>query len=111
MAQLGLQDESLRPTNTVIYANCAPRVDRQEARKSNEGEGILYGLLENGVTLVDPARFDVRGSLSCGRDVSIDVNCVFEGQVHLGEGVRIGAHCFIAHAVIEADVVLALLEA
>ena len=52
VAQLGLQDESLRPANTVIYANCAPRVDRQEARKSNEGEGILYGLLENGVPVL-----------------------------------------------------------
>ena len=49
-------------------------------------------LLRAGVTLADPARLDVRGSLVCGRDVFIDVNCVFEGCVHLGDGVRIGAH-------------------
>ncbi|MGH8669761.1 MAG: bifunctional UDP-N-acetylglucosamine diphosphorylase/glucosamine-1-phosphate N-acetyltransferase GlmU, partial [Burkholderiales bacterium] len=47
-------------------------------------------LLEAGVTLADPGRLDVRGELSCGKDVSIDVNCVFEGRVTLGDGVRIG---------------------
>ncbi len=52
VAQLGLQDESLRPTNTMVYANCAPRGDRNEARKSNEGEGILYGILKNGVPIL-----------------------------------------------------------
>src|SRR6185436_11483802 len=51
--------------------------------------------LEAGVTLADPARFDVRGELTCGRDVSIDVNCIFEGRVQLGDGVRIGANCVL----------------
>jgi bifunctional UDP-N-acetylglucosamine pyrophosphorylase/glucosamine-1-phosphate N-acetyltransferase len=63
---------------------------------------LAYGLLENGVTLVDPARFDVRGSLSCGRDVSIDVNCVFEGTVTLADGVSIGPNCVLRDARIEA---------
>jgi bifunctional UDP-N-acetylglucosamine pyrophosphorylase/glucosamine-1-phosphate N-acetyltransferase len=52
-------------------------------------------LLEHGVTLADPARIDVRGELICGRDVAIDVNCVFEGRVSLGDGVRIGANCVL----------------
>jgi bifunctional UDP-N-acetylglucosamine pyrophosphorylase / glucosamine-1-phosphate N-acetyltransferase len=52
-------------------------------------------LLENGVTLMDPARIDVRGELQCGRDVSIDVNCVFEGRVELGDGVEIGPNCVL----------------
>ncbi len=56
---------------------------------------IANGLLEQGVTLADPQRLDVRGSLVCGRDVSIDVGCVFEGRVELGEGVTIGAYCVI----------------
>ncbi len=47
-------------------------------------------LLERGVTLADPARIDIRGELSCGADVFIDVGCVFEGRVVLGDGVRIG---------------------
>lgn len=59
---------------------------------------IADRLLEQGVTLADPARIDVRGSLSCGRDVSIDVNCVFEGTVELEDGVTIGAHCVIRNA-------------
>lgn len=51
--------------------------------------------LEAGVTLADPARFDVRGKLTCGQDVFIDVGCVFEGMVILGDGVRIGPHCVL----------------
>jgi bifunctional UDP-N-acetylglucosamine pyrophosphorylase/glucosamine-1-phosphate N-acetyltransferase len=52
-------------------------------------------LLESGVTLADPARIDVRGELECGRDVTIDVNCVFEGRVRLGDRVRIGPNCLL----------------
>ncbi|MCW5592535.1 MAG: bifunctional UDP-N-acetylglucosamine diphosphorylase/glucosamine-1-phosphate N-acetyltransferase GlmU, partial [Burkholderiales bacterium] len=52
-------------------------------------------LLEQGVTLVDPMRIDVRGELVCGRDATIDVNCVFEGAVRLGAGVEIGANCVL----------------
>jgi bifunctional UDP-N-acetylglucosamine pyrophosphorylase/glucosamine-1-phosphate N-acetyltransferase len=55
-------------------------------------------LLEQGVTLADPARIDVRGTLRCGIDVSIDINCIFEGNVELEDGVTIGAHCVIKDA-------------
>jgi bifunctional UDP-N-acetylglucosamine pyrophosphorylase/glucosamine-1-phosphate N-acetyltransferase len=51
--------------------------------------------LEAGVTIADPSRFDLRGTLQCGQDVFIDVGCVFEGRVVLAEGVRIGAHCVL----------------
>jgi bifunctional UDP-N-acetylglucosamine pyrophosphorylase/glucosamine-1-phosphate N-acetyltransferase len=61
-------------------------------------------LMEQGVRLADPARLDVRGRLVCGQDVAIDVNCVFEGTVTLGEGVKIGANCVIANASIAAGV-------
>jgi bifunctional UDP-N-acetylglucosamine pyrophosphorylase/glucosamine-1-phosphate N-acetyltransferase len=63
-------------------------------------------LMEQGVRLADPARLDVRGTLECGQDVEIDVNCVFEGRVKLGDGARIGANCVIANAVIEANAVI-----
>src|SRR5512146_3302937 len=59
-------------------------------------------LLEAGVTLADPARIDVRGDLECGRDVSIDVNCIFEGRVVLGDGVRVGASCVLRDTVVGA---------
>ena len=63
-------------------------------------------LMLQGVRLADPARLDVRGELHCASDVEIDVNCVFEGKVHLGEGVRIGPNCVIANASIAAGAVI-----
>jgi bifunctional UDP-N-acetylglucosamine pyrophosphorylase/glucosamine-1-phosphate N-acetyltransferase len=56
---------------------------------------VARRLMEDGVTLIDPARLDVRGELVCGRDVEIDINCVFEGRVELADGVKIGANCVI----------------
>jgi bifunctional UDP-N-acetylglucosamine pyrophosphorylase/glucosamine-1-phosphate N-acetyltransferase len=67
---------------------------------------IAVQLMEQGVRLADPARLDVRGQLTCAQDVAIDVNCVFEGQVSLGEGVKIGANCVIANASIAAGAVI-----
>lgn len=61
-------------------------------------------LMRNGVTLLDPRRVEVRGTLSCGRDVLIDVNVIFEGVVRLGNRVKIGAFCVIKDAVIGDDV-------
>ena len=63
-------------------------------------------LMEQGTRLADPARFDVRGDLTCGQDVEIDVNCVFEGKVSLGNGVRVGANCVIANCTIAANAVI-----
>jgi bifunctional UDP-N-acetylglucosamine pyrophosphorylase/glucosamine-1-phosphate N-acetyltransferase len=60
-------------------------------------------LLDAGVSLADPARIDVRGRLECGRDVSIDVSCVFEGEVVLGDRVSVGAHCVLRNVRVEAD--------
>ena len=59
-------------------------------------------LMESGVTLADPERIDVRGELDCGRDVAIDVGCIFEGRVLLGDGVEVGAYCFIKDSAIGA---------
>ncbi len=67
---------------------------------------LAVQLMEQGVRIVDPARFDVRGSLQCGQDVAIDVNCVFEGAVTLGDDVAIGANCVIANATIAAGAVI-----
>jgi bifunctional UDP-N-acetylglucosamine pyrophosphorylase/glucosamine-1-phosphate N-acetyltransferase len=65
-----------------------------------------HRLMEQGVRLKDPARFDLRGQLDCAQDVEIDVNCVFEGRVVLGEGVKIGANCVIANCTIAAGAVI-----
>ena len=63
-------------------------------------------LMEQGVRIADPARFDLRGTLLCGQDVVIDVNCVFEGSVSLGDDVSIGANCVIANATIASGAVI-----
>jgi bifunctional UDP-N-acetylglucosamine pyrophosphorylase / glucosamine-1-phosphate N-acetyltransferase len=63
---------------------------------------LATALLEDGVMLADPARIDIRGHLRCGRDVSIDVGCVFEGEVMIGDGASIGPYCVIRNASIGA---------
>ena len=63
-------------------------------------------LLDAGATIVDPARFDLRGTLKIGKDVSIDVNAIFEGDVELGDGVTIGAHTVIKDTKISDNVVV-----
>jgi bifunctional UDP-N-acetylglucosamine pyrophosphorylase/glucosamine-1-phosphate N-acetyltransferase len=72
-----------------------------ELERIQQGE-IARALLNDGVTLVDPARLDVRGTLACGRDVVIDVNCVFEGHVELGDGVQVGANCVLRNVKVAA---------
>ncbi len=59
-------------------------------------------LMRAGVRLADPARFDLRGTLTHGQDCEIDVNCVFEGRVELGDNVRIGSHCVIRNVSVGA---------
>lgn len=60
-------------------------------------------LLEQGVTLIDPARIDIRGELICGQDVEIDVGCVFSGRVVLGDGVKVGPYCVIENTRVADD--------
>jgi len=64
-------------------------------------------LMRDGVALADPDRFDLRGTLVCGVDVTIDVGCVFEGRVALGDGVRVGPYCTVRDATIGAGTELA----
>jgi bifunctional UDP-N-acetylglucosamine pyrophosphorylase/glucosamine-1-phosphate N-acetyltransferase len=65
-------------------------------------QDVAGRLLAAGVTLADPARIDVRGTLECGRDVAIDVNCVFEGDVVLGDRVSLGANCVLRNVRVDA---------
>lgn len=81
----------------VLGVNSPAQLAELERRYQRRAAALLMG---QGVRLADPARFDVRGELHCDADVEIDVGCVFEGDVELGEGVRIGAFCFIRNATI-----------
>ncbi len=62
---------------------------------------IAAGLLHQAVTLADPFRIDVRGDLQCGRDVFIDINCVFEGKVLLEDNVSVGPHCILRNVTVK----------
>ncbi len=90
------ETEVLGVNSPVQLADLERRYQRQQAE----------ALMEAGVRLADPARLDVRGTLTCGSDVEIDVNCVFEGEVQLGDGVRIAANCVIRDARIAAGAVI-----
>lgn len=63
-------------------------------------------LMDSGVTLLDPDRIDIRGTLTCGRDVEIDVGCVFEGNVVLADGVKVGANCVLKNVEVGEDTVI-----
>ncbi|MDG5501549.1 bifunctional UDP-N-acetylglucosamine diphosphorylase/glucosamine-1-phosphate N-acetyltransferase GlmU [Marinobacter sp. BGYM27] len=63
-------------------------------------------LMTEGATLADPARVDVRGPLTIGQDITIDINVVFEGEVTLGDGVSIGPNCLIRNASIAKGAVI-----
>jgi bifunctional UDP-N-acetylglucosamine pyrophosphorylase/glucosamine-1-phosphate N-acetyltransferase len=83
----------------VLGVNSKPQLAELERVVQRQAAGAL---LDAGVTLADPARIDVRGMLSCGQDVSIDVNCVFEGDVVLGNDIVIGPNCVLKNVRIKA---------
>jgi bifunctional UDP-N-acetylglucosamine pyrophosphorylase/glucosamine-1-phosphate N-acetyltransferase len=97
----GVPVVSAQPSNEWEVAGVNSKVQLAELERRHQFN-IATRLLEQGVTLLDPARIDVRGELVCGRDVTIDVGCVFEGRVVLGDGVTIGAHCVLVDAQVDA---------
>jgi bifunctional UDP-N-acetylglucosamine pyrophosphorylase/glucosamine-1-phosphate N-acetyltransferase len=76
----------------VLGGNSAAQLAHLERLFQHE---IASNLMERGVRLTDPKRIDVRGELTCGRDVAIDANCIFEGRVVLGDNVVVGANCVL----------------
>jgi bifunctional UDP-N-acetylglucosamine pyrophosphorylase/glucosamine-1-phosphate N-acetyltransferase len=60
-------------------------------------------LMRAGVTIVDPARVDIRGEISCGRDVVLDINVILEGKVRLGDRARVGPGCLLRDCELGAD--------
>ncbi|PKO45636.1 MAG: UDP-N-acetylglucosamine diphosphorylase/glucosamine-1-phosphate N-acetyltransferase [Betaproteobacteria bacterium HGW-Betaproteobacteria-3] len=101
----GVPVRAHRIDDALQVAGINSPVQLAELERAHQLRGAR-AFMEQGVRLADPARFDVRGTLECAPDVEIDVNCVFEGCVTLGEGVRIGANCVIANASIAAGAVI-----
>ncbi|SOY84210.1 bifunctional: N-acetyl glucosamine-1-phosphate uridyltransferase (N-terminal); glucosamine-1-phosphate acetyl transferase (C-terminal) [Cupriavidus taiwanensis] len=97
----GVETVSAQPAAVWETLGVNSKLQLAEVERIHQGNQARR-LLEAGVTLLDPARIDVRGELTCGRDVTIDVGCVFEGRVHLEDGVRIGAHCVIRNSTVGA---------
>ena len=64
-------------------------------------------LLERGVTLLDPSRIDIRGKIDASRDVEIDIGCIFEGEVRLEAGVKIGAYCVLKNVSVASGTIIA----
>lgn len=90
----GVEVVSAQPDHVWETHGVNSKVQLAELERTHQ-QNMAHALLEQGVTLADPARIDVRGTLTCGRDVSIDVGCIFEGNVVLADGVRIDAYCVI----------------
>lgn len=97
----GVEVVSASPAGEWEVAGVNSKVQLAELERRHQ-LNIANSLLEKGVTLMDPARIDVRGELICGRDVVIDVGCVFEGRVELADGVRVGPHCVLVNATVAA---------
>jgi bifunctional UDP-N-acetylglucosamine pyrophosphorylase/glucosamine-1-phosphate N-acetyltransferase len=99
--QQGVAVHTVQPAQAweVEGVNSKAQLEALERIWQREQAQLLLG---QGVTLADRARLEVRGNLVCGRDVEIDVGCIFEGEVHLGDNVRIGAYCVIRDSRIAA---------
>ncbi len=97
----GVPVQAAQPTAGWETLGVNSRIQQAELERLWQAEQARR-LLEKGVTLADPARFDLRGTLECGRDVFIDVGCVFEGKVVLQDGVRVGPHSVLRDVTIGA---------
>ncbi len=97
----GLEVSTTQPAHAWEVMGINSKVQLAELERIWQQEQALR-LLTQGVTLADPARLDVRGKLVCGRDVEIDVGCIFEGEVHLANRVKVGAYTVIRNSKVAA---------
>ncbi len=97
----GMPVSTAQPAAAYETLGVNSRLQQAELERKWQAE-LARRQLEAGVTLADPARFDQRGVLECGQDVFIDVGCVFEGVVTLGDGVRVGPHCVLRDVAVAA---------
>ena len=102
----GVKVEAAQPDHVweILGINSKAQLAALERIYQNESASRL---LEQGVTLADPSRIDIRGQLACGSDVAIDIDCIFEGFVQLGDNVRVGAHSILKNVKVAAGTLIA----
>ena len=93
----GFRVDSIQPTSTTEVEGVNDRLQLSQLERAHQLE-LAEVLMRSGTSLVDPARFDQRGTLTAGTDNHIDINCIFEGTVSLGSDVTIGANCQIINS-------------
>ncbi|XGA80055.1 bifunctional UDP-N-acetylglucosamine diphosphorylase/glucosamine-1-phosphate N-acetyltransferase GlmU [Halomonas sp. CH40] len=104
-ANEGVSVTTAQPATPVEVEGVNNRAQMARLERAYQSQ-LAEQLMEQGVALADPARIDIRGTLTCGHDVFIDIGCVFEGDVELGEGVHIGPYCVIKNSTIGAESVI-----
>ena len=100
-AKAGEKIEAAHPSNNWEVLGVNSKIQLAALERTYQ-RNYAEKLLEQGVTLTDPSRTDIRGELNCGKDVEVDINCIFEGEVILADGVKIGAHCILKNVKIGA---------
>ncbi len=93
---------SCNPEHTWECAGVNDQIERARAERQYQLNAANTLMVNDGVTFADPARFDLRGNLQCAPNVTIDINCIFEGAVNLGDNVKVGANCVLKDCSIAA---------
>ncbi len=104
--QEGRTIRAVHPENAVEVEGVNTRLQLAQLERAYQLQKAEQLLLD-GVMLRDPARFDLRGELTCGQDVEIDINVIIKGKVTLGDGVVIGANCILIDCDIAAGAQIA----
>lgn len=100
-----IQVDACHPMQSWETLGVNSKVHLAELERIHQRE-YANNLMEQGVQLADPARVDVRGQLVCGSDVEIDIDCIFEGIVQLGDDVKIGAHCILRNVTVASGTII-----
>ena len=90
---------SVNPESATEVEGVNNRVQLSQLERAHQRQ-LAELLMESGTSLADPSRFDQRGELTAGTDNFIDINCIFEGHVTIGNNVSIGANCHISNSII-----------
>ncbi|MBJ7537817.1 bifunctional UDP-N-acetylglucosamine diphosphorylase/glucosamine-1-phosphate N-acetyltransferase GlmU [Marinomonas transparens] len=104
-ARDGVDIVTVNPLSEAEVAGVNDRVQLAALERELQSQQAI-ALMQNGATLLDPSRIDVRGELVTGNDVIIDINCIFEGKVVLGDGVEIGPNCHLKNCVVGDNTVI-----